>query len=170
MPPELVALYDPATDRACGVASRNEVRARNLPHAGTGVLLTDGAGRVYVHRRTDTKDVNAGLWDCWAGGVVTAGETPADTAARELAEELGVTGVPIEPLMQEWYRDETVHYLAVTFRAVYNGPLTLQPEEVAEGHWLTWDELRELLDDLARPFVPDGRYFVERLLRAGEPA
>lgn len=162
-------MYDPLTGEVCGVASRSEVRARNLPHAGTGVLLTDGAGRVYVHRRTDTKDVYPGMWDCWAGGVVAAGETPADTAARELAEELGVTDVPLEPLSQDWYRDQHVHYLAVTFRAVYDGPVTLQAEEVAEGCWLTWQGLRDLLGDPDRPFVPDGRVAIERLLSAGVP-
>jgi len=164
---EQVSLYDPLTDQVCGVAPRDEVRARNLPHAGTAVLLTDSAGRVYVHRRTDTKDVYPGRWDCWAGGVVAAGETPANAAVRELAEELGVRDVSLEPLSQQWYRDEHVHYLAVTFRAVYDGPVTLQADEVAEGCWMTWDELRDLLDDPHRPFVPDGRLAIEQLLSVG---
>jgi 8-oxo-dGTP pyrophosphatase MutT (NUDIX family) len=63
------------------------------------VLLRSGdSDRVYVHRRSATKLVMPGLHDCWAGGVVGPGEDPAGTAARELAEELGVTGVPLTPL------------------------------------------------------------------------
>jgi 8-oxo-dGTP pyrophosphatase MutT (NUDIX family) len=54
--------------------------------------------RVYVHRRAATKLVMPGLHDCWAGGVVGPGEEPAATAARELAEELGVVGVPLTSL------------------------------------------------------------------------
>ncbi|MGI8695317.1 MAG: NUDIX hydrolase, partial [Mycobacteriales bacterium] len=72
----MVALYDPADPdgRVLGRAPRSDVRAGNLPHAGTGVLVRDSAGRVYVHRRADTKDVFPGLHDCFAGGVVGAGE------------------------------------------------------------------------------------------------
>ena len=32
-----------------------------------------------------------------------------------------------------------------------------QPEEVAEGGWMDWDELLGRLEDTDWPFVPDGR-------------
>nr|WP_284290871.1 hypothetical protein [Angustibacter aerolatus] len=88
----LVALYDPqvpadAEPRVVGSATRSRVRAENLPHAATAVLLRDGDGLgagVYVHRRTDTKDVWPGRWDCFAGGVVGAGE-PAGRRRRARA-------------------------------------------------------------------------------------
>ena len=95
---EPVAVYD-AAGAVVGVAPRGEVYARSLWHGVGGVLLRSGDGRrVYVHRRSATKLVMPGLHDCWAGGVVGPGEDPAGTAARELAEELGVTGVPLTPL------------------------------------------------------------------------
>jgi isopentenyldiphosphate isomerase len=168
---ELVALYDPDDDhgRVTGSAPRSRVRAENLPHASTAVLLTDDEGRVYVHRRTDAKDVYPGVWDAWAGGVVRFGEAPDQAAVRELAEELGVHEVALEPLFAGWFRDERIHALTLAYRgrwhgAAVNGPVVHQPEEVAEGSWLTVEELRELLVDPARPMIPDGRAALRRYL------
>jgi 8-oxo-dGTP pyrophosphatase MutT (NUDIX family) len=171
VPEELVALYLPDDDagRVTGAAPRSRVRAENLPHAATAVLLVDDEGRVYVHRRTDSKDVFPGQWDCWAGGVVTAGESPDQAAARELSEELGVHVPELEPLFRHWYRDDRTDYLAFCYRARWRGDevdgrVVHQPEEVAEGRWTTLAGLRALLADPDRPFVPDGRVGIERYL------
>jgi isopentenyldiphosphate isomerase len=167
VPDELVDLYSPDDDtgRVVGTVPRSRMRADNLPHAATAVLLVDDAGRIYVHRRTDDKDVFPGMWDCWAGGVVTAGEDPERAAVRELAEELGVSQPRLEPLFRHWYRDDRTWYLAWCYRARWNGQqIVHQPDEVAEGGWFTLAELRALLDDPARPFVPDGRVGIERYL------
>ena len=50
------------------------MRRDNLPHLVVAVLVRDPAGRVYVHRRTDTKDVFPGMHDCFAAGCMQAGE------------------------------------------------------------------------------------------------
>ncbi|WP_426560289.1 NUDIX hydrolase [Angustibacter sp. McL0619] len=168
---ELVAIYDPDDDdgRVVGSAPRSQVRARNLPHAATAVLLTDAHGRIYVHQRTDTKDVYPGTWDAWAGGVVRAGEDPNEAAARELTEELGVHDISLEPLFTAWFRDDRIHELAVAFVARWegperHGPIVHQPEEVARGEWLTLTAVRDLMADPGRPMIPDGRAALERYL------
>jgi 8-oxo-dGTP pyrophosphatase MutT (NUDIX family) len=161
---EPVAVYD-AAGAVVGSARRDEVYARSLWHAVGGVLLRSVDGeQVYVHRRTATKLVMPGLHDCWAGGVVGPGETPAATAVRELAEELGVTGVPLTPLFTLVY-DEGEGGLRShlhAFEARYDGPVRHQPEEIADGGWMPVATLRERLRDPAWPFVPDGRLLVER--------
>ena len=161
---ERVAVYD-AAGAVVGVAARGEVYARSLWHGVGGVLLRSGDGRrVYVHRRAATKLVMPGLHDCWAGGVVGPGETPATTAARELAEELGVTGVPLTALFTLAYDegDGGLRSHLFAFEARYDGPVRHQPEEVVDGGWMPLTELRERLRDPTWPFVPDGRALVER--------
>jgi 8-oxo-dGTP pyrophosphatase MutT (NUDIX family) len=161
---ELVDLYDPAdpVGRVTGTAPRSLVRAQNLPHAATSVAVRDHDGRIYVHRRTDTKDVFPGAHDVWAGGVVGAGEDPTEAAQRELAEELGLTRAPLRPLFVTWYADDHTTYLAHVFETTYDeerdGPIRHQPEEVADGWWMTLAELDVKLADPSWPFVPDGRY------------
>jgi 8-oxo-dGTP pyrophosphatase MutT (NUDIX family) len=165
---EQVALYAAGdlSGRVVGVAARSELRARNLPHAATAVLLRDPAGRVYVHRRTQTKDIYPGMHDVWAGGVVLAGEDPDLAAVRELAEELGVHDCPLTPVLRYWYSDQVTDYLAFVYETTYdpdrNGPIRHQPAEVAAGWWQEWGELLTRLADPTWPFVPDGRATLQR--------
>ena len=156
---ELVALYDDAGNPV-GEALRSRVRAEGLWHAAGVVLVRSGDGRnVYVHLRTPDKDVFPSTWDCWAGGVVAAGETPAACARRELAEELGVHGVDLEPLFTKIYDQDTLHCHNFAYEVHWDGPIHPQPEEIVEGHWISVDELRAWVFDPApdRPFIPDGR-------------
>ena len=153
---ELVALVD-ETGAVAGAAPRSVVRAENLLHSATAVLLRDARGRYYVHRRSDTKDWAPGSWDAAAGGVIAAGEEPYAAAVRELAEELGVTGVDLEPLGTHLYQDGTVRCFEHAYSATWDGPVRHQPEEVAEGRWVTPDELAAMVADPAVAFVPDTR-------------
>jgi 8-oxo-dGTP pyrophosphatase MutT (NUDIX family) len=163
---EQVAIID-RTGRVVGSAPRSMMRRDNLPHLVVAVLVRDPAGRVYVHRRTDTKDVYPGLHDCFAAGAVRYGEPPEVAAERELGEELGVTGVPLETLETVTYRDDSTDQVTHVFTTVWDGPVTHQVEEVAWGTWMTVDELRARLADPSWPFVPDGRMLVTRLLDDG---
>jgi 8-oxo-dGTP pyrophosphatase MutT (NUDIX family) len=160
---EPVAVFD-AAGRPTGTRPRGEVYARSLWHAATAVLVRSGDGeRVYVHRRSAQKLVMAGLHDCWAGGVLGPGETPEEGAERELAEELGVRGVPLRPLFRLAYDegDGGLRCHLHAFEVRWDGPVHHQPDEVAEGGWMPVAELRARLADPAWPFVPDGRALVE---------
>ncbi|MDO8145598.1 NUDIX hydrolase [Isoptericola sp. 178] len=160
---ELVALFD-ETGAPCGTASRRRVRAENLRHAATAVVVRNAAGEVYVHRRTDTKDVYPGRYDFCAGGVLRAGESPLQSARREVAEELGVQGVPLLRLGERDYADAHTRYRAFLFTCTYDGPVRWQPEEVAWGRWVSPRRLVEMVDELA--FVPDSVAVLDRWLDA----
>jgi 8-oxo-dGTP pyrophosphatase MutT (NUDIX family) len=154
---ELVAIYD-GHAQVVGRTTRADMRARGLWHAAGEVLLRSGDGdTVYVHRRSPDKDVFAGLWDCWAGGVVAAGETPAECAFRELAEELGVHGVELTPLFTHVFEQPPLRCHNFTFEARWDGPVTHQPEEIVEGRWMPLAQLRAWAEDPGSPLIPDGR-------------
>ncbi|MFB7874732.1 NUDIX domain-containing protein [Nocardia sp. NPDC056064] len=168
---ELLAVYD-AAGQVIGAAERGTVYRDGLWHASAGVLVRSGDGaRVYVHRRTDSKLVFAGLHDCLAGGVVDAGEDPADTAVRELREELGIalpagTRLPLRA-KASWdgsWEGRLLRCHLFGYEVRYDGPIHHQPTEIAAGWWCGIAEFRALLRDPARPFVPDTRLLLPGLL------
>ncbi|WP_027505355.1 NUDIX hydrolase [Rhodococcus sp. UNC23MFCrub1.1] len=168
---EIVAVYD-ERGHVVGAAPRTEVYERGLWHASAGVLVrsTDGS-RVYVHRRTTTKSVFAGMHDVLAGGVVDAGEDPRQTASRELAEELGVVAdVTGDPVVGRWTGRSgaaTVRCHLFAYEVRHDGPMHHQPSEIADGWWWSDVEVLTHLDDPAWPFVPDTRVIVSALLQVG---
>ena len=125
---------------------RAEVRRRNLLHRVTGTLVFHPDGRMFVHRRAAIKDVYPGKHDVMVGGTVTTGEDFAQNACREVAEELGVTGVPLYPLLQHRFSDATTNSLIHLFACEYGGPIVFQPEEVAGGEWTIQAEATEMAE------------------------
>ncbi len=147
-----------------GEAPRSRVRAENLWHGATGVLVRNSDGDIYVHRRTDTKDLFPGAHDCLAGGVLLAGETAEEGARRELEEELGIAGVALGPVTQGRYADDQTRYIAHVYEITWDGPIVHQADEVAWGTWMAPELLHEKLADPSWPFVPDSRFLIETML------
>ena len=173
---EVVAIYDledPA-GRVVSAAPRGGMRARTLPHAATAVILRKPTGAIFVHRRADTKDIWPGRHDCAAGGVLQAGEDPDEAAARELAEELGIEGAVLVPLVQCWYLGPDTRYFAYAYVTTWDGPVRFADGEVAEGWWEDPSVLYDRLKDTSWPFVPDTRALLDlpdiRALLLGEQA
>ena len=150
---EIVALYD-AAGRPAGSAPRSRMRAENLRHGATAVVVRDSLGRVHVHRRTDTKDVYPGRYDFAAGGVLLAGEEPLAAARREAAEELGVTSALVA-LGEADYTDDQTTYHGFLYTTEWDGPIRPQAEEVAWEGWTTLEGLAAMLDDPTTPVMPD---------------
>lgn len=164
--PEVVALVDDS-GAVVGRAERATVRRDNLMHAATGILVRDSEGRIYVHRRSPDKDWAPDHHDAAAGGVLMLGEDPVASAARELAEELGITGAVLRPLGLSVYEDDTTRCVEHCFETVWDGPVRHADGEVVWGAWMSLAELDEHLADPSWQFVPDTRALLARLARDG---
>jgi 8-oxo-dGTP pyrophosphatase MutT (NUDIX family) len=156
---EIVVIVD-AGNNVAGSATRARMRAEGLWHRSTYVLVLNSAGQVWVQKRTMTKDIYPGWFDPVAGGVVLAGESYEESAARELAEEMGIEGVELKALFDFRFEEGRSRVWGRAFVCEWDGAVRPQPEEVASVHLMT---AAEILGGEG-PFTPDGllvarRYF-----------
>jgi 8-oxo-dGTP pyrophosphatase MutT (NUDIX family) len=158
---ELVTIVD-ETNNKIGAVDRRVMRADRLTHRATYILVFNSEGEIYVQKRTPIKDVFPGFYDVAAGGVVLAGETYEQGAERELAEELGIRGAPLEPLFDFYYADEHVRLWGRAFSCVYDGEMVLQEEEVESGSFMKVEAVFRLAE--SEPFTPDCLYALQRYI------
>jgi len=152
-------------NRPSGVEPRGVMRRQALTHRASYILVFNREGELYLQMRTMNKDIYPGYWDVAAGGVVLAGESYEASAERELAEELGISGIPLVFLFDHYYEDATNRVWGRIFSCRHEGPFTLQAEEVAYGRFLPVDEALRL--SLIEPFTPDGVEILQRI-RSGK--
>ncbi len=129
-------------DEPVGRALRRDVHARNLLHRAVHILVFDEHGRLFLQKRSMTKDTSPGLWNSSCSGHLDAGEDYDPAAVRELQEELGLTVA--EP-PQRWFRIEACAETGWEFCWIYRlrsgGPFVLHPEEIEGGDWLSPEEV-----------------------------
>ncbi|MFV0925655.1 MULTISPECIES: NUDIX hydrolase [Pseudomonas] len=149
-------------DNLLGAKPRAELREQGLIGRGTYILLFNSAGELCVHQRTLSKAIYPGYWDVAAGGMVDEHESYERCAARELAEELGVSGVSLS-FHERFFFDQPGNRLwCAVFSAVWDGPLCLQPEEVSQARFMP---LQAALDDsLSTPYCPDSLAALNRFV------
>ncbi|WP_028695576.1 NUDIX hydrolase [Pseudomonas cremoricolorata] len=160
---ELIAWVD-ADDQPLGALPRAELRERGLIGRGTFILLFNSQGELCVHRRTLSKALYPGYWDVAAGGMVGATESYADSAARELEEELGVSGVPLQFHEKFFFDQPDNHLWCAVFSAVWDGPLRLQPQEVLEARFVS--VAQALAHSQQQPYCPDSLAALQRYRQA----
>lgn len=156
---ELVTWVDDA-DQVLGALPRAELRERGLIGRCTFILLFNSAGELCVHRRALSKALYPGYWDVAAGGMVTAGEAYDDSAARELAEELGIEGVELRFHERFYFDMPDNHLWCAVYSAVSDAPLRLQPEEVIEATFISLEQAER--ESLTKPYCPINFVCAER--------
>lgn len=161
---EMVVIVD-GENRVVGAAPRAEMRRRRLPHRSTYILVFNSHGELFIQKRSLTKDIFPGYLDPAAGGVVLQGESYEQGAVRELEEELGIRGVPLQFLFEFHYADAGVEVWGAVFTCVFDGAMTLQEDEIESGCFMAPGTV--IAEGAS--FTPDGVYVVQRYLDLVKP-
>ena len=157
---ELFETFDDA-GRSTGLVPRHQVHARGLWHKSAHVLLFTSGGQLWVQRRAASKDLFPGRWDFSVGEHLHPAESYLDGALRGLAEELGVSGVVLEPMLgvRRWQcqlpeRGVFDRELQQAFRGCWDGSLAPDPGEVAEVRALALGDVAAWLERSPDDFTP----------------
>jgi 8-oxo-dGTP pyrophosphatase MutT (NUDIX family) len=150
-----------------------------LQRVGARVLLVDGADRVLLLHGRDPADPAAGSWWFTPGGGADEGESVAEAARRELAEETGLLVADVGPPVwvrtaefsfvgRQFRQRETFFLVRVDSHVVHDGGWTDLERDAVDG-WRWWD-LAELEASGERMYPSALVEHLRRLLAEGVPA
>lgn len=151
---EIVDVVDDA-NRIVRQAGRGEVFANRLRHRSVAVLCRNGRGEIFVHRRTATKRVFPGQYDAFISGGVRSGEDYATAAAREVAEELGITGVSPRHVFTFRHDGPELPQWIGIFEVRWDAHVHPEPDEIDWSCFLPESVVAERMDQW--DFCPDTR-------------
>ncbi len=134
---ELLDVVD-ENDEVIATKTRGEIHAGQLMHRAVHILLFNSNGELFLQKRSMSKDEQPGKWDSSAAGHVDSGEDYLACAEREIHEELGILADrDFECLFKLPATALTGYEHCMVYRYCFDGPLTLHPEEIDDGQWLT---------------------------------
>lgn len=141
---EYLAIADD-DDNVLGKATYDERKAKSLTSRAANVLVFNSKGELFMHKRSLSLDLYPGMWDVKFGGFVRYGESYEAAALRELNEEAAITGAALIEVFRMKSRRPENRTNRKVFKCTYNGKITLDPAEVAEGKFVTVKEAERMM-------------------------
>jgi isopentenyl-diphosphate delta-isomerase type 1 len=142
---EMFQLVD-ADGTPIGTASRQQCHGNpRLIHLVVHLHLFDRDGRLYLQKRSASKDTNPGRWDTSVGGHVSAGESVHDALVREAREELGVEASGACYLYSYLSQSVFESEFAECFLLESGQVPRANPVEIDQGRYFTLEEVRSLI-------------------------
>jgi isopentenyl-diphosphate Delta-isomerase len=149
---EILEIVD-SNDKVIGSATRAEIHRMGLFHRAVHMFVFNPAGQVYIQRRSQSKDRHPGKLDSSAAGHVDPEETYAETAIRELREELGIQA-EVKEILRIQASEQTDNEHVVLFEVVTESEPAPNPEEIQWGAFISREKVTELMDEAPEDFVP----------------
>lgn len=122
------------------------------------VFLFNAAGEILIQKRGANTVAFAGRWNASAAGHVDVGETYLEAMLREMEEEIGISGIPLQDVgniyMEEREGDELRKSFCTVYAGRYDGPVSIDGVEAVETRWVAPDALARWLAERPDDFTP----------------
>lgn len=172
MPEEINDVVD-EHNNVIGKEKRSTIHSKGLFHRAVSIFIFNSKGAVFLQKRSQQKSICPLKWDLSAAESLKAGETYLQAAERGLKEELNVIA-KLSKLRDahlqknEYFDGEIKDFEFVELhKAVYDGEIVVDKEEVADGRFFWIDDVQRMIEDDIEQFTP---WFLDEwnyLLKAG---
>ena len=153
-------------DEIIGKATRKECHTNpNLIHRIVVVIVLNSEGKMYLKKRSMTKDLYKGMWEVSCSGHVDHGETYEYAAKRELEEELRIKDIQLKKISKFNIFDEIQKEIAELFICNYDGEIKLNLDEASEGGFFSIDAILSDLESEEKQFTLTSKLSIEEFLR-----
>ncbi|MFA6779701.1 MAG: NUDIX domain-containing protein [Paludibacteraceae bacterium] len=143
--------FFPLVDEAgniVGRATRKECHGGSMMlHPVVHLHIFNAKGELYLQKRSMNKDIQPGKWDTAVGGHVDFGEGVELALRREAREELGVVDFKPEFNYSYLWESTVERELVYSYRTVYEGKITIDPVELDEGRFWSFEEIEKSLSE-----------------------
>ncbi len=133
-----------AEGKVLGKAPRSLCHSRqDLLHPVVHLHVLDSRDRLFLQKRSLSKQIQPGKWDTAVGGHLSSGETVEAALKREAEEELGLNDFKAVPVARYVWKSDIESELVYMFVTRSDQPLRTNPEEISEGKFWKVGKIRE---------------------------
>lgn len=159
---EVVDIVD-RTGKVISKATRSQVYKEGLLHPAVNIVVVNKKGQIFIQRRSPKKILPL-YWDISASEHVKSGEDYKSAAIRGLKEELSITASVKLLRKKHIQRNEHItkniciieYELVELYGVIYDGEIEIDQDEVAEGQFISFKKLNELIRNDQIKFSPWG--------------
>ncbi len=163
---ELIDILDSTGNPTGKVKLKSKAHQLGLYHASVHIWFFTDDGKILFQKRAKKKDSFPDLWDISVAGHIAAGESPQNSAIREIKEEIGISVLRHElefigtylakKIPKPGFFDNEFHYIYLSKLNVHIKKLSLQKEEVADVAFFDINQLENILHNplMNKTYVP----------------
>ena len=155
---ELIDVLDENGVNTGKAVTRSEIHKKGLWHRVIVVAIINDKNEILMQQRSFNKDKNAGMWDISVAGHISAGQSSALAAKREIKEEVNVDIEENELEYQLTYKSEQIinkDYIDNQFYDFYiikkDGlrieDITVQKSEVETAMFVDINKLNKMVEE-----------------------
>lgn len=114
-----------------------------LLHPVVHVHVLNYQGHLFLQKRSMNKDTQPGKWDTAVGGHISFGESLEEALQREVKEEIGLENIHCQFITTYVHQSDIERELVYLFYTLDHQGIKLDPVEIDEGKFWTWEELQK---------------------------
>lgn len=144
-------------DEVLGLMNKLEAHQKGLLHRAFSVFLFDKKGNMLLQKRASCKYHSPNQWTNACCSHPKENESYEMAAHRRLKEELGIS-CNLEKKFDFIYKADVgnglwEHELDTVFIGNFEGNFTLNPDEVSEIRYISWEDLDREINDAPENFT-----------------